>query len=150
MPFYADTHIGRTQILRAKIIETHDDEEIQRVSFSGLKNQMPTKVGRNLPFGFTSHAPPGSVGHLVSVSGRPDMMWAVGFEHPDHRPRNLSAGFTTIYNAHGDAISLVEREIRLVTGKLVITGDLQLTGTFTHTGNYNQNGVHTDTNGVHS
>lgn len=150
MGYFADNHIGRTQILRAKLMETHDDEEFQRVSFAGLKNQMPTKVGRSQPFGLSSHAPPGSIGHLIGVSGRPDMMWALGFEHPEHRPRNLGVGYTALYNAHGDIMSLVEREFRVVTGKFVLTGDFELHGTFTHTGNYNQAGVHTDNNGPHT
>lgn len=116
--FRADQHIGRTQIIRAKLIETHDDDEFQRLTFDALKNQRPSKVGRNLPFGMTSHAPPGSIGHLLAVGGRTDQAWALGFEHPDHRPRNLGVGHTVIYNAHGDAVSLVQQNIRVVSARI--------------------------------
>ena len=150
MSYYADADIGRIGILRAKLLKTHDDQEFQRVDFAGLRNQRPTLVGRSQPFGLTSHAPAGSIGHLLNVGGRSDQMWALGFEHPDHRPRNLGEGFTTLYNAHGDAISLVQQQIRVVTGKVIIQGDLELTGTFTHTGDYNQTGVHVDNNGPHT
>lgn len=148
--YYADTDIGRMALHRGRIVETHDDGDIQLITATGMKGQRFTKVGRNQPFGFSSHAPPRSIGTFLAMNGRPDQVWALGFEHPQHRPRNLDPGFTAVYNAHGDIISLVEREIRVVTGTLKITGDLVLEGTFTHTGDYAQTGVHTDNNGPHT
>lgn len=150
MSYYADADIGRTQILRAKLFKTHDDGEFQRLDFKGLKNQVPTKVGRNLPFGFSSHAPPGSVGHLIGVSGRPDLMWAMGFEHPDFRPRNTGEGYTVLYDAHGNAISVVGTKIRHVAPLHEFEGDIKITGNITMTGNFTQAGVHTDSNGPHT
>lgn len=148
--YAADQNVGRLTILRGKIQETHDDGETQLITASGMKGQRFSKVGRNLPFGFSSHAPAGSIGHFLAANGRPDQVWALGFEHPEHRPRNLGAGFTAIYNSHGDIVSLVEQEIRIVTGKVVFTCDLEITGNITHTGNYNQTGVHIDSNGPHT
>lgn len=150
MGYASDHDIGRTQILRARLIETHDDDEFQRLTFQGLRGQRPSKVGRSLPFGFTSHAPPGSIGHLINVAGRADQMWALGFEHPDHRPRDLAQGVSAIYNAHGDIISLVENKVRYVSATHEFVGNIVITGDITMTGNFTQTGVHIDSNGPHT
>lgn len=120
MGFDADRHIGRTQILRAMLEETLDDDDFQRLKFKALKNQVPSKIGRSQSFGLTSHAPPGSIGHLLAVGGRTDTAWALGFEHPQHRPRDLGVGHTVLYNALGDAVSLVEQNIRIVSARVDI------------------------------
>lgn len=118
--FFADRHTGRMSLLRGKLIETDDSGEFQQLKFDGLKGQRMSKIGRNLPFGFTSHSPPGSIGHFLAVSGRPDQTWALGFEHPDHRKKNLGVGHTVLYNAHGDAVSLVQQNIRIVSARVDI------------------------------
>lgn len=118
MNYAADSNAGRLMLLRGELTETHDDGEFQRITASGLAGQRFSKIGRNLPFGFTSHAPPGSVGQFLSIGGRPDMTWALGFEHPGHRQKNLGVGHTALYNAHGDLVSLVQRNIRIVSARI--------------------------------
>lgn len=120
MSYFADRDIGRTQLLRARLIETDDANDFQQLTFQGLKNQRPSQIGRNQPFGLSTHAPPGSIGHILNVGGRADQMWCLGFEHKDHRPRDLGAGYTVLYNAHGDAVSLVQQNIRIKSARVDI------------------------------
>lgn len=150
MGYAADQHSGRLALLRGELVETHDDGEFQRVTATGLAGQRFSKVGRNLPFGFTGHAPPGSIGQFLQIGGRPDMTWALGFEHPGHRQKNLGVGHTAIYNAHGDVISLVEQKVRYVSALHEFVGDIAITGNITMTGNFTQSGVHVDSNGPHT
>jgi phage gp45-like len=83
-------------------------------------------------FGETSHAPPGAHGLLLSVAGRRDQAVLLGLEHETHRPRNLAVGDRAIYDAHGNIISLVQQNIRIVSpGHVHVTangGNVEITG----------------------
>lgn len=120
MSYYSDRDSSRVMISRIELKETLDDGDFQRITAEGHDDEILKKIGRNMPFGLASHAPVGSIGHAISISGRRDMAWALGLEHPEHRPKNLAAGTTRIYNAHGDVVSLVERNIRIVSARVDI------------------------------
>ena len=70
--YYADHNTGRVSISRVELTETFDDGDFQLVHALGHADESFHKIGRNLPFGFGSHAPAGSVGHVLSVGGRRD------------------------------------------------------------------------------
>lgn len=157
MTYYADINTGRIMLSRAELTETFDDGEFQLVHALGHADETFHKIGRNQPFGFSSHAPAGSVGHVLSVGGRRDAAWALGLEHPEHRPRNTAAGESVLYNAHGDVIFVHKKKIKVTTETfevvaqtIKLTAAVEITGDITHTGNMTTSGVHTDSNGVHS
>lgn len=74
------------------------------------------------------------MGVLLQQSGSSERVYALGFEHPDHRPTGLAGGGTRIYDASGQVISIVERTIRIVGGAsihlsaatIVLEGDVRL------------------------
>lgn len=84
---------------RFELTETADDGEQQMLSGKGLPGEELVKVSRVMPHGFASNAPAGSHGLGVAVNGRRDEVVVLGLEASTHRPRNLPAGASAIYNA---------------------------------------------------
>ncbi len=103
-------------LVRARLVEIDDAPGLQTVTATGHKGTRFGEVLRLQPFGFTSTPPPESVGAILQQSGASERAYALGFEHPAHRPRDLPPGGTRIYDASGQVISIVERKIRIVGG----------------------------------
>lgn len=130
MSYRSDLHTGRIMVSRAELTETFDDGDFQLVHALGHADESFHKIGRNQPFGFSSHAPPGAIGHVLSVGGRRDAAWALGLEHPEHRPRNVPRGESVLYNAHGDVIYVHKKHIKITTETFeVVATDIVLNGT---------------------
>ncbi len=121
-------------LVRARLSGLDDSGGLQTARATGLRGTQFTDVVRLQPFGFSSTPPVGSVGVLLQQSGASERAYALGFEHPDHRPGGLADGGTRIYDASGQVISIVERKIRVVGGdeihfsatKIILEGDVRL------------------------
>lgn len=148
--FRDDMHSARLAIRRVELVETDDSGELQRTTVRGYEDEIIKLGHRVQTFGDAGHAPPGAHGLALLVNGRPDQSVLFGFEHPQHRQKNLGVGERVLYNAHGDIIGIYKQKIRIVTQEFeVVAPTIKLTGTITHTGNMSTSGVHTDANGVH-
>jgi phage gp45-like len=103
---------------RATLIGEADDTGTQQLlkKLRGLKSEEPEDVYRPQWHGVTSHPPKGSEGLLAALGGRADRFLALGFEHKDHRPKNLPAGGTAIYDANGKVLKFVKDETDLDAG----------------------------------
>ncbi|WP_299453394.1 phage baseplate assembly protein V [uncultured Pigmentiphaga sp.] len=110
----------RAMIRRARLVSLDDGGGQQMMSLAGLKGDRPGRVPRVQPYGFTSNPPAGSVGVILSLGGRSDRAMVIGVEHEDYRPRNLPAGATAIYDQHGNMVSLVEQQLRVVHAQEVV------------------------------
>ncbi len=155
--YYADLDSSRVTLSRAELMETRDDGDFQLVTAKGMDSEVFRFAGRSMPFGFGSHAPPGSIGHVLSVAGRRDQAWLLGLEHPDHRRRQMPVGTTALYNQFGDIIKVFEHMVEVVTqtfkvkaSTIIFEGDIQITGNISQAGNFAQAGQHIDSNGKHS
>lgn len=89
---------------RAQLIKTDDSGTQQKVDISGLASEQMTKVVRAMPHGFSSNAPVGSDGIMLSLGGRSDRAVLLGLEHKDYRQRNLPLGTAVLYDDKGNVI----------------------------------------------
>lgn len=103
-------------LVRARLVGLDDSAGLQTMSATGHRDTRFGEVLRLQPFGFSSTPPDGSVGVVLQQSGASERAYGLGFDHPDHRPRDLARGGTRIYDASGQVISIVERKIRIVAG----------------------------------
>lgn len=106
----------RALLRRVSVVDVDDSGLQQLLTLQGLKSERIRNVVRSQPFGFSSVPPAGAEGLLAPQGGRSDRAHAFNLEHPDYRPRNTPLGGTVIYDAFGDAISIVEKNIRIVCG----------------------------------
>ena len=53
---------------------------------------------------------------LAALGGRADRLTCLGVDDPRYRP-NLGAGAVALYNSQGNIISLVQQNIRIVSGQ---------------------------------
>jgi len=112
-------HFGtRTSLRRAELVEVDDSGEHQLATALGYDEERFTKIHRIQPFGMTSVPPKGAHGLVGLVNGRLDQAVLLGIEHQSHRPKNTPAGCTILYNAHGDAVSIVQQNIRIVSARI--------------------------------
>lgn len=120
--FTADTHIGRNAIRRARVVESQDDGELQLVTFKGFAGEYFKLAVRAQDHGLSSHVPVGSVGTIFMGGGRPDQAFVIGFEHPDHRPKDLKEGESVMYDNKGQTMSMVEGPLSHMKspGKIVL------------------------------
>ncbi|MBY5709707.1 phage baseplate assembly protein [Rhizobium leguminosarum] len=120
-----------------------DGENVQKggqqfVSGRGLFSDGYTRIHRIEPHGFASMPIKGAKAFLLQPNGDADQAYVFGGEHPAHRPSDLPAGGTAIYDSSGNIISLVGTSIRVKSGGvlMVISPDgVAITGgTVTHNG----------------
>ena len=107
------------RLFRARHVETDDSGDLQTINMRGLPREFLEKVHRIQPFGFHSNIPVGSHGFGLQFGGADGSRLLnafLGGEHPDFRPRKRDVGSTALYDANGNLISLVQKELR-VTGK---------------------------------
>ncbi|WP_164635044.1 phage baseplate assembly protein [Rhodopseudomonas sp. BR0G17] len=94
-----------SSLRRATVLKT-DDSGTQQIlkRITGLKSETFEDVYRPQMHGFSSHAPQGSEGVFLALGGRSDRLLAIGFEHKDHRPKNLPEGNATLYDDKGNVV----------------------------------------------
>lgn len=120
---------GRDNLLgmirRATLLDTDDSgsQQIMR-KLRGLRGEFPEDVYRPQSHGLSSHAPAGAEGILVALGGRSDRLLGLGFEHKDHRPRDLPRGATVLYDNKGNVVFLKSADgivIEAKSGKITVT-----------------------------
>lgn len=99
---------------RVSLVEADDRDTLQRLRATGLAGEEFRGVARLQHFGLSSTPPAGAEGVLLAQGGRSDRAHILGLEHPDYRPRGVEAGGTVIYDANGQAVSLVKNNLRIV------------------------------------
>jgi phage gp45-like len=133
MSYFDQDDAVATMMRRATVKSVDDTGTQQIVTWTGLKGE-EGKAYRQQGHGSSSVPPVGSEGYLSALGGRSDRMLFHDGEHKDHRPKKQSPGDTVIYDAHGQAISLVKKSLRIVgadtvtiVGKtIVLEGDVYL------------------------
>ena len=84
----------------------------------GLKD-----IPRPEPHGFASNPPQGAVGVALALGPDRSQMVVMGVEHPDQREGITGAGHQAIYDGHGNVVSLVQSDLRIVgTNRVTIVG----------------------------
>ncbi|WP_243368859.1 phage baseplate assembly protein V [Microvirga solisilvae] len=104
----------RTMIRRATLVSTDDGGSQQKMKLKGLSGEEMEDVVRIQHFGESSVPLPGSEAIMLSLGGRTDRAVVIGFEHKDHRPTGYAPGDKVIYDGHGNIISLVQAQMRIV------------------------------------
>lgn len=121
---------------RVSLVELDDSGSQQRLRATGLAGEEFVNVVRAQHFGLTSVPPKGAEGLLLAQGGRSDRAHILGLEHGDHRRRDVEVGGTVLYDANGQAISLVRNALRIVgsgtitikANKVVIDAEVHLGG----------------------
>ncbi|GJE54585.1 phage baseplate assembly protein domain-containing protein [Methylobacterium thuringiense] len=135
MSFFDQDDAVATMVRRASVKKVEDDGTQQIVTATGLKGE-EFKIYRQQGHGLSTVPPVGSEGYVTALGGRSDRMQFHQGEHKDHRPRKMKGGDTVLYDAHGNAISLVEKNIRHVSSgtitftapKIILNGEVHLGG----------------------
>ena len=109
----------RSNLRRFRVVKVDDKGTQQRVDLSGMKKELPTKVWRPMPHGFTSNPPKDSDGYMIGMGGRSDRMLYVDGGHEKYRPRDLPEGAMALYNHSGDIIRLFENNFDIVHARKV-------------------------------
>jgi len=110
---------ARNMIRRARLVSLGDGSGDHLTgTFAGLKGQQPEDVVLAHNFGFASAPMAGSSALLLRLGGG-DSFHAIGFDDPRHRPKGLKPGEVVLYDASEQAISLVQKNIRVVTAQSV-------------------------------
>ncbi|WP_375455653.1 phage baseplate assembly protein [uncultured Methylobacterium sp.] len=107
------------RLFRGQIVDSDDTGKLQTVTILGQYGETIKRVHRVQPFGFHSNMPAKSHGFGVQFGGQDGgrtLKAFLGGEDPDHRPTKRDVGTSALYDANGNIVSLVSRELR-VTGK---------------------------------
>lgn len=128
----SNSHIT-PQLLRLTVVDVDDTGPQQLVHATGLHGQDIGRMVRSQPFGLSSNPPAGGEGHALVLGGGGDRMFALGLEHPKYRPKNTQSGGTVLYDAYGDAVSIVQANLRIVhaTKISLVAPQIELIGTVT-------------------
>lgn len=135
MSYFDGDDAVRTMLRRARVTKVDDDGTQQIVHWSGLARESG-KAYRQQGHGLSTVPPVGSEGFVTALGGRSDRLLFQQGEHKDHRARKQKPGDTVLYDAHGNAVSLIEKNIRIVSGgtvtikapKIVLDGEVHLGG----------------------
>ena len=109
---FGDPH--RPQLHIATLGDLDDSGVQQLASATGFLGQAIGQAVRRQTFGLSSVPPAGAEGILLASGGRSDRGHLLGFEHPDFKPRSTPLGGTVLYDAYGTAVSLVQKNLRVV------------------------------------
>ncbi len=135
-------------ISRAVVKIVMDDEGMQKVQISVLKDEVLDKVERFQNFGFTSKPKPGAEAVLACVGGNRNHPIVIVVDDKRYRKTDLQEGEAAIYNSEGDYIHVKADgtiEIKAsgvvtldcptvhLTGNLIVDGTSTLTGLVTAT-----------------
>lgn len=120
MSYYEHDDAIRAILRRGALREDANDKGTQQlVNVSGFKNDEPDEVHRVQMPGLHSVPVKGSEGFFSPMGGRSDRLLFIGGEHKDHKPKGKEAGDTFLYDHHGNIVSLVKKEYRVVHSKVV-------------------------------
>jgi phage gp45-like len=98
--------------------EERDDGYLY-ASGRGRAGHAPKHILQPQQFGLSSRPPPGSIGMQLALGGDHSTSLLIGAEHPSHRPK-MGGGHTVLYDAYGQAISIVETMIRFVANEKIV------------------------------
>lgn len=144
---------GRRIELDGTVVERNGQ---QFVSGRGLFGDGFTEIHRVEPHGFASSPPKGSKGIVLFANDDADQAYVFGCEHPGHRPSDLPAGASAIYDSAGNIIKLVgdgivvdaaSRTIDITAGSWTLHGNAVIDGNLHVTGNVTCAGTVTDSDG---
>lgn len=115
MSFYEHDDAVRSILRRAALLKDADDAGTQqKVDIRGYKGDEPEAVHRPQMPGLHSVALKGAEGVYLEMGGRSDRALFLGGEHKDHKPKGKAPGDTVLYDHHGNAVSLVKANLRIV------------------------------------
>ena len=113
------------RLVRFRIDDHREEGGQQLVSGRTQKGERIKDVPRPEPHGFTSRPPKGAVGIALALGPSREEMVVLGVEHPDQRQQLEGIGHQAIYDGHGNVVSLVEKDLRIVAStKLTIAAPL--------------------------
>jgi phage gp45-like len=123
----------RSQLLRAILVSVDDSGPQQLMQLTGLDGQTIGEAVRSQPFGLSSVPLIGAEALMLALGGGHDRMHALGVEHPQHRPTGTPPGGMVIYDAYGDAVSVVQANLRVVhSAKITLQApEIELIGNVT-------------------
>lgn len=110
--------------IRVKVTKTDDSQKQQRVQVEGRyeekygDDQQP--VHRVQSYGFSAHAPAGSIGYVIIVDSNNDKPLVIALEHPDHRPKNLAEGESKMYDDQDQIIYIKRDQILIKSPKKIV------------------------------
>ncbi|EFL88274.1 phage baseplate assembly protein [Ahrensia sp. R2A130] len=111
-----------SQLTRFQFGKVYSDGGQQLVDLKGMAGQTPTQVYRPETHGLSTHPVAGAQGALLALGGRQDQLLALGGECSELRGQHQAAlGETILYNSHGEAISLIKRQVRMVGQDMQVT-----------------------------
>ena len=98
-----------------------DNEGIQKMQVSLLKNEIRSALERFQEYGFTSNPKPGAEAAIMFLGGMRDHGIIVGVEDRRYRIKGLASGEVAIYTDEGDKIHLKRgNEIEVTTNKYTV------------------------------
>ncbi len=109
----------RTQLLRALLQSVDDSGPQQLMKLTGLVGQTIGEAVRSQLFGLSTVPPKDAEALMLAIGGGADRFHALGVEHPKYRPTNQPDGSTVLYDAYGDMVSIVQKEMRIVHAKSI-------------------------------
>jgi phage gp45-like len=124
-------------LFRGQVGDIDDSGELQLgKTMQGYAGEEFTGVHLVRQFGFHSVAPSGAHGIGLALRGMRDLAVMLGGEHPQYRPRNEEVGSAKLYDMHGNLVSIVQQNIRivhatkihLVAPSIVLEGTVKLGG----------------------
>lgn len=99
--------MSRIGLFRGELVETNDKGPLQTAKALGLAGEELDGVHVVRQHGLASHAPKGSHGIGLSLTGERTLTVLLGLEHQNKRPQELPEGNTTLYDAKGNAIRMM-------------------------------------------
>ena len=99
--------MSRIGLFRGELVETNDKGPLQTAKALGLAGEELDGVHVVRQHGLASHAPKGSHGIGLSLTGERTLTVLLGMEHQDNRPQELNEGNTTLYDAKGNATRML-------------------------------------------
>ena len=119
-------HQPPSQLSRVELTKTDDSGEQQLLVAKGVAdeviggNEMVLKVQQH---GFTSHAPKGSEGIVMSMGGNRDQHVMLGMENKDKRYKDLPEGGVAFYDGSGQAVLDGSGNLTITVKKMIIKAD---------------------------
>lgn len=95
-----------SQLIRAQLESLDDGGQQQLLRLTGLAGQTIGEAVRSQHFGMTSIPPAGAEFLMLALGGRHGRQWALGGEHPQHRPTGLKSGTVAVYDAGDNRVTL--------------------------------------------
>lgn len=105
----------------ARVVKVNDSGPQQIVDVHGAFGDKPRKIWRVQDFGYSSNPPAGSEGLLQALAGNSDRLIYRDGGHQEHRPKNLPAGGTALYDADGKLLKIVKEETTFDAGNKPLT-----------------------------